>query len=83
VLFFLVEHADDSIDRLSCIDCVKCAHDEVSGLRSGETDFHGFAITHFADKDDLWRLSESGAQTRSKVAESVPISRWLNVALFC
>jgi hypothetical protein len=53
----LIEHANDTIDRLPGIDRVQCGQHEVTGFRRRHTDFDCFAITHFTDEDDLRSLT--------------------------
>ena len=71
MLFGLIEHADDTIDRLAGVDRVQSAHNHVAGLRGRHADFDGFPVAHFADQYDLRRLPQSGAKSRRKCAEVI------------
>ena len=44
----------------------------MAGFRGHERDFHGGAIAHFADQDDLWCLAKRGAQAIWIIVEIVP-----------
>src|SRR5215207_4157317 len=44
----------------------------MTSLRSFQCDLGGFEISHFADEDYFWRLTQGGAQGRGKVARVVP-----------
>ena len=54
------------------IDGVQRAENEMAGFRGHECDFHGRAITHFADEDDLWCLAKRGTQAIWIIIEVVP-----------
>ncbi len=71
-LLFGGEHADDTVDRLSGVNRVEGAHDEMPRLRSGEADLDRFPVPHLADEDDLRRLAERGAQPAREGVEVVP-----------
>ena len=71
LLFLLVEHAEDTVDRLAGIDRVQCAHDQMAGFRGGHADLDGFAVAHFADENDLGSLAQRGAQSGGEGAEVV------------
>ena len=72
LLFFrLVEHADDTVDRLAGIDRVQCAHDQVAGFRGRHADFDRFAVAHFADENDFGSLAQRSAKSGGERAEVV------------
>ena len=72
LLFFrLVEHTDNTIDRLAGVDRVQRAHDQVAGFRGGHADFDSFTVAHFTDENDLRRLAQRGAQAGGECAEVV------------
>ena len=70
MLFFLArEHAENPVDRLSGVDRVQRAENDVAGFRSGHRDIERFAIANFADKNCLRRLPQGRAQAIGKVGE--------------
>src|ERR1700722_20800044 len=60
------KNADDTLDGFGGIDGVKSGHHQMAGLGSFQGDFNGFAVAHFANENDLRRLTQSGAQGESK-----------------
>ena len=73
LLFFSYrEETEKPVHRLAGIDRVQGAENEMAGFRGHERDFHGRAIAHFADKNNLWCLPERGAQAIRITIEVMP-----------
>ena len=73
LLFFADgKEAEDTVDRLAGVDGVQCAKNKVTGLRGHENDFHGGAVAHFADKDNLWCLTQRRTQAIRIVVKILP-----------
>jgi hypothetical protein len=58
---FRVE-ADDAVDRLRGVDGVQSGQHEVASFGGFKRDLGRLEVTHLADQDHLWRLTESSAQ---------------------
>ena len=69
LLLFLLEHTENTVNRLTGVDGVKCADYQVACFRSTQTDFDRFPVTHFAHQNHLGRLAESSAQAGSERVE--------------
>src|SRR4029079_9175165 len=67
LLFVLGENADDSFDSFRRIDSMQRRKHEVTSLSRLKGNFHGLAVTHLADEDDLRSLPQRRAQSESKV----------------
>jgi hypothetical protein len=67
LLLVLGENANNSFDGFCRIDSVQRGKYEVPGLGCLKRDFHSFAITHLANQDYFWSLSQCGAQSEGKV----------------
>ena len=44
----------------------------MTGLRGHENDFHGGAVAHFANEDNLWRLTQRRTQAIRIVVKILP-----------
>ncbi len=68
-LLLRLKHTEDTVNGLAGVNRVKRAEHQVARFRGAESDLHSFTVTHFADKDDLRRLTQGGAQPAGKRVE--------------
>src|SRR5258705_8210382 len=66
LLIFHREGADDALDGFGGVNGVERRKNQVAGFGRFEGDFDGFAIAHFADKDDFGSLTECAAKRSRK-----------------
>src|SRR5262245_43782842 len=69
LLFVGFEHAQYAVNGLTGIYCMKCAEDQMAGLRRAEGDLYRFTIAHFADENDFGGLTQRGAKAVRKSVE--------------
>ena len=62
LLFFRLEHTQNTVDGLARVDRVQRAQDQMAGFRRAQGDLHRLAVAHFADENHLRRLAQRGAQ---------------------
>jgi len=85
LLVFHGESTDDALDGFSGVGGVQCGKNKVAGFRGLESNFHGFAVAHFADEDNFGSLPQGGTKGEREggcvAVERALVNRRLLVAM--